>query len=38
MHSLFVTGNHQEEQGHAYRDAIGHLIQHTRLRAVGDFR
>src|ERR1700730_18624490 len=39
VHSLFaVPGNQQKEQRHAHRDAVGHLVEHARLRAIGNFR
>src|SRR5258708_7744249 len=31
-----VAGTQQEEQRHSHRNAVGYLVQHTRLRTVGD--
>src|SRR5258708_17151566 len=33
---LAVAGTQQEEQRHSHRNAVGYLVQHTRLRTVGD--
>src|SRR6266481_4193168 len=39
MRALFVvTSTQQKEQCHAHRDAVRHLLQHTRLRAICDLR
>src|SRR5580658_9012139 len=33
-----TSGREQEQQRHAYRDAVGYLLQDAGLRAVGNFR
>src|SRR5262249_20663127 len=35
---LFSTRDEQIQNGHAHRDAVGHLFEHAGLRAVGHIR
>src|SRR5580700_11270014 len=35
---LGTSSRKQKQQCHAHRDAVGHLLQHARLRAIGNLR